>query len=63
MIELRRPNWSNPKHTAQWRSTLETYASPVIAAKPVDEITAADVLAVLTPIWMEKPETAGRVRQ
>ena len=29
----------------------------------MDEITTADVLAVLTPIWHDKPETAKRVRQ
>ncbi len=30
---------------------------------PVSEVTTADVLAVLEPIWHEKPETARRVRQ
>ena len=42
---------------------METYAYPVIGRKPVNAITAADVLAVLTPIWTDKPETASRVRQ
>ena len=28
VIEMRRPTWSNAKHAAQWRSTLETYAFP-----------------------------------
>ena len=63
VIELRRPTWSNPKHAAQWTATIETYANPLLGNKPIDEITAADVLAVLTPIWTEKPETASRVRQ
>ena len=63
VIELRRPTWSNPKHAAQWRSTLQTYAFPVIGKKAVDEITPSDVLAVLEPIWTAKPETASRVRQ
>ena len=26
-------------------------------------VTTADVLAILTPIWHDKPETARRVRQ
>ena len=30
---------------------------------PVSEVTTADVLAILTPIWHDKPETARRVRQ
>ena len=63
VIEMRRPTWSNAKHAAQWTSTLATYAHPAIGRKPVDEITTGDVLAILTPIWTAKPETASRVRQ
>ena len=63
VIELRRPTWSNPKHAAQWQSTLATYAFPIFGKRPVDEITSGDVLAVLTPIWTDKHETASRVRQ
>ena len=63
VIELRRPAWSNPKHAAQWNSTLRTYAFPFMGEKAVDEITPSDALAVLEPIWVAKPETASRVRQ
>ena len=63
VIEFRRPTWSNPKHAAQWESTLATYAFPVIGKMPVDEIASADVLAVLEPIWTTKSETAARVKQ
>ena len=63
VIEMRRPTWSNAKHASQWTNTLRTYAHPVIGRKPVDEVTTGDVLAVLTPIWTAKPETASRVRQ
>ena len=63
VIEMRRPTWSNAKHAAQWTSTLATYAHPVIGRKPADEITTGDVLAILSPIWTAKPETASRVRQ
>jgi integrase len=51
----------NEKHKAQWRMTLETYAAP-LRGKPVDTITTDDVLSVLKPIWLEKPETASRLR-
>ena len=57
------PRWKNGKHTAQWLSTLERYAFPVIGNLRLDRITRRDVLAVLTPIWATKPETARRVRQ
>jgi integrase len=54
--------WKNEKHIAQWKQTLRTYAGPVIGKKPVDEITIEDILKVLKPIWIEKPETASRLR-
>ena len=63
MIELNRPTCSNPKHGAQWESTLRNYVFPRLGKRPVDSIASADVLAVLTPIWHELPETAKRVRQ
>lgn len=55
--------WRNAKHGAQWLSTLRTYAFPVIGKMPIGNIEAADVLRVLAPIWLTKPETARRVRQ
>jgi len=55
--------WKNPKHRDQWINTLRDYAFEKIGAKRVNAVTTADVLQVLTPIWLEKPETARRVRQ
>ena len=63
VIELYEPTWSNAKHAAQFQSTLATYAGPVIGAKQISEITSADVLRVLSPIWTSKAETARRVKQ
>ena len=60
---LHLPTWRNVKHGAQFISTLETYAFPVMGKLRVSDVTTADVLAVLSPIWTEKPETAARVRQ
>ena len=54
VIAMRRPTWSNQKHADQWESTLATYAFPVLGQKPVDSVTTADVLTVLTPIWTDK---------
>ena len=51
----------NDKHKAQWAMTLKVYAAP-LREKAVDSITTEDVLAVLHPIWREKPETASRLR-
>ena len=63
VIELRRPTWSSHRHAKQWTESLTNHAYPVIGQKSVDEVTPADTLAVLTPIWTEKAETATRVKQ
>ena len=57
------PTWRNPKHAAQWISTLETYVFPSIGEMKIDTIGKADVLVCLTPVWASKAETARRVRQ
>lgn len=57
------PTWRNPKHAAQWISTLETYVFPSIGEMKIDTIGKADVLVCLTPIWASKAEIARRVRQ
>lgn len=62
-LSMMQGQWKNAKHSAQWRNTLSAYAYPVIGSKTVEEIATGDVLAVLEPIWMEKSETANRVRQ
>ncbi len=61
-IRAHRRGWANRKHAHQWVATLRTYARPKIGAKPVDAISTEDVLAVLSPIWTAKPETAKRVQ-
>ena len=63
LIESKRPGWRNAKHAAQWGSTLETYAYPVLGRLDVKGVDTQAVLDVLRPIWTTKPETASRVRQ
>jgi len=63
MFEIRKKQLSNAKHLEQWTSTMETYVFPTIGAKAVSDVTHADVLAILEPIWFEKAETAKRVLQ
>ena len=55
-------SWRNPKHRAQWVSTLETYAFPVMGKLAVQDVALGHVLAVLEPIWKIKSETASRLR-
>ena len=56
-------SWRNPKHAAQWMKTLEQYVYPDLGDRPVSQISTADILKVLAPIWLTKAETARRVRQ
>lgn len=62
VIEIKSNELKNKKHVAQWRSTLETYAYPIIADKAVSAITKIDLLTILEPIWLTKNETASRLR-
>lgn len=55
--------WRNGKHAAQWLATLEQYAFPALGDRPVNGISTSDIVRVLSPIWLAKPETARRVRQ
>jgi integrase len=61
LIVAKESEWRNEKHRMQWRSSL---TGPVasLRARPVDEIDTQAVLAVLTPLWQTKPETASRLR-
>ena len=43
-------SWRNPKHRAQWASTLETYAFPVIGDMPVCDIETQHVHQPLAKI-------------
>ena len=63
VIAIQGEAWKDAGKTAKlWRATLREYAS-AIGEKGVDEITTADVLAVLVPIWVKKHETARKVRR
>lgn len=61
-IRLNSDGWKNAKHRAQWGSTLETYAYPVIGGLHVRDVTKQHILEILNPIWQGKTETARRVR-
>jgi len=58
-----RPGWKNAKHAQQWINTLTEYAFPKIGAIQIDQLSPRHVADVLRPIWLEKAETASRVRQ
>ena len=54
VYEANRPTWRNAKHAAQFISTLETYAFPMIGSMGVNDINSSHILRVLSPIWVTK---------
>ena len=64
VLAIQRPSWRpGSRSEAQWRASLRTYAFPTLGGLRIDQVTTADVLTVLVPIWNTKRETARRVRQ
>ena len=63
LIEDRASQWSNAKSRPTWENTLKTYAYPVIGDRPIAEITKAEIVSILKPIWHTKYETARKLRQ
>ena len=58
-----RAGWKNGKHQEQWITTLEKYAFPMLGKRLVDDIEGPLVRECLVAIWLQKPETARRVKQ
>ncbi len=64
VIAILAPKWKpGGKNEQNWRSTMRDYALPRLGRMPADAVTGFDVMAVLEPIWLAKPEPAGRVRR
>ncbi|WP_246449706.1 tyrosine-type recombinase/integrase [Novosphingopyxis iocasae] len=71
-LAANRDGWKNPKHVAQWESTLANWIYPRIGKEPVATIDRNAIEAVLLqpvpnakdkPLWIARHETANRVRQ
>jgi len=62
VLEIKNAELTNEKHKAQWRTTLEQYANPTIGSLPVNQITVDHIHSLLEPIWLQKTETASRLR-
>ena len=54
--------WRNEKTYTNMVTYFDSYVYPVIGNKRIDEIKRIDILAVLQPIWINKNETAQKIR-
>jgi hypothetical protein len=53
--------WSE-KHRDQWPSSLKRYAYSTVGGLTIADIRPSHIYNLLAPIWVEKRETANRVR-
>ena len=51
------------KSEKQWRASLGKYVFPRVGDRPINAVSTADLMAVLIPVWQERPETARRIKQ
>lgn len=65
VFKLRQRTWrSTSTQPRIWRKTLRDYVYPVIGGMPVNEVTSADIMEVLTPIFERGHDrTANDTRQ
>ncbi len=63
VLEQKRAGWRSLRQPHDWFRSLERYAFPRIGKIAVSEITTADVLEILTPIWHVKAPTARCIHQ
>jgi len=61
VLKSKDPTWKNDKTRAQWHMTLKVYAKPIHSLK-VTDIKTPHVLRILEPMWLNKHETASRLR-
>lgn len=57
------PGWKNAKHGDQWINTLSTYIFPQLGELAIDVLRPAHFADALRPIWLDKAETASRIKQ
>lgn len=56
-------SFRNDRQGKRWLAMMEQYAFPTLGKVRIDHITEANIRDALLPVWLEKPETARRLRQ
>ena len=63
VIERDAPTWRHPDRTAaNWRNVLNRHANDLLELR-VDEVTSADCIAALAPLWNTKRETGRKAKR
>ena len=63
-LNVHADTWKNPTvQRRTWESSLQTFAFPTLARRPIEAITNAVLTETLAPIWTKQPATAQKVKQ
>src|SRR4051794_37224264 len=57
-VDARSSQWRSAKWAAEWLSTLDRFAFPILGTLPVATIDTALVHRVLDPVWRNSPDIA-----
>lgn len=60
--QARRAGWTD-RHADAFLSTLKLHVFPKIGSLRVDSVDEKDIVAVLSPLWRDKPAAARKLRQ
>ena len=63
VVAARRVSWRHPATERKWRRLFDTLALPRIGAKPVDQVTLADLREIVLPHWHGRGSTGSVLRQ
>jgi len=55
--------WTNARHSDEWFNSLKRFVFPKLGRRAVKELKARDFADALCTIWIDKPDTASRVKQ
>ncbi|MDO5896538.1 tyrosine-type recombinase/integrase [Agrobacterium sp. Azo12] len=61
-IAAMRTKWRSQKTLLKWQRFATTHAL-AIRKVPVEAVATEDVLKIVRPLWAERPETAGNIRE
>ena len=63
VIALQRSGWKNGATEKHWRRSFENHVLPTLGSQRVNQISTADLLAVMEPIWFKVPTQARGIRR
>ena len=60
---LNKPTWKTELLGRQWINSFEHHVFPIIGHLSISQVSSADIMNVLTPLWNSKHDTAKKLKQ